>query len=614
MARPTALIVNDEPSQLRLLSAVLEKGGVQTRCCHSADEALRSLVEQPKVDIIVTDLHMPGIDGWRFCQILRSPEYAAFNATPILVVSATFSGRDAEQMSTDVGADAFLAAPYAPSMLQEYVTMLLEGRRPQSTSLVLIVEPDETEAQRLRQPLARHGYSVQVAGTGLDALVRVKERNPEVAIIGDPPPDCTTERLLEEFKRPGSRTVVFVVTGNPTAERTLHMTRHGADGCLSRCVDPLHLIDLCEKVCRQRSLMRVEELLEQRLRALRDSESRWRSLLEAFPEIVLVHDEDGVILHINQVGAQRLEWPAPDLIGRSLSDFAQSTSDADRRSLGRTITVEPRRYETTYVSRSGQRVEVEVNERRMLFEDKPAILCVARDITARKELARQRANFLAMLTHDIKNPLAVVLGFTDLLEDTGELNEVQKDLVARMQANAQTVLALVANYLNLTQIEAGNLFLTKKPVPIDELLNRVIEQYVVEAQRQNITLERHFKRPLSWVEGDAVALERVFTNLLHNAIKFTPESGRVHISAERDGNAIIVRVADTGIGISALDLPTIFHPYRRGADRQPREGTGLGLFIAQTLVQAHGGSIDVESTPSKGTCFSVRLPIASAGD
>ena len=94
--RPTALLVNDEPSQIRLISAVLEKAGIRTRCCAGVEEALASLHSDSDVDLIVTDLHMPGIDGWRFCQLLRSPDFAQFNRLPILVVSATFSGSDAD--------------------------------------------------------------------------------------------------------------------------------------------------------------------------------------------------------------------------------------------------------------------------------------------------------------------------------------------------------------------------------------------------------------------------------------------------------------------------------------------------------------------------------------
>src|SRR5262249_62435018 len=106
--RPTALVVNDDPSQLRLISAVLEKVGIGTRRCAGVEEALTSLHDEPSIALIVTDLHMPGIDGWQFCQLLRSSDYARFNRLPILVVSATFSGSHAELLRLDLGADGVL--------------------------------------------------------------------------------------------------------------------------------------------------------------------------------------------------------------------------------------------------------------------------------------------------------------------------------------------------------------------------------------------------------------------------------------------------------------------------------------------------------------------------
>ncbi len=348
-------------------------------------------------------------------------------------------------------------------------------------------------------------------------------------------------------------------------------------------------------------------LLEQRGRALRDSEARWRSLFEAIPEIVMVHDESGIIRHINRTGAERLGWSADDVIGRSIHEFI-AREDGDDQDVAPHLP--DGRSEAAYISRDGCQIPVEVNRCRMAFDGRAAVVSVARDVSVRHELARQQQNFLAMLTHDIKNPLAIVLGFTGLLGEVGDLNEQQHDLVARMQANANTVLTLVANYLNLTQIQTGKLVLVKKPVDVAHVLDGVVEQYQVQAERQDIALRYTAEPSLATVCGDAVALERVLTNLLHNALKFTGESGTVTITARNDGDGVSIVVSDTGIGIRADELSTIFQPYRRGTLRQAREGVGLGLFIAQSLIAAHQGRIAVESTPGQGTTFTVHLPAA----
>lgn len=609
--RPTALVVNDEPSQLRLIGAVLEKAGIRARTCAGVEEALAALQDDASIALVVTDLHMPGIDGWQFCQLLRSPEYARFNHLPILVVSATFSGSDAERVSLDLGADAFLAAPFAPSALQHYAKALLRGEHPAPAPQVLVVHHDPEEAARLRGAFAAHGYHVEVAHNGGDALRAWHALEPDVAVIDDRIGDIPAVRLLTAIKRPGSRTVVFAISGDAGRREGLQLARQGADGTLREPVEPARLLALCETIRRQRSLLRIEELLEERGRALRDSEARWRSLFEAIPEIVVVHDESGIIRHVNRTGAERLGWPAHDIIGRNLREFERRDDGDDDGAPG---PLAEGSFETVYVCQDGRDIPVEVNRRRMAFDGQPAMLSVARDISVRRELGRQQQNFLAMLTHDIKNPLAIVLGFTGLLGEVGPLNEEQRDLIARMQANANTVLTLVANYLNLTQIQTGKLALAKKKVALADVIDGVVDQYRVQAERQDIALTCDVEQPLPAITGDAVALERVITNLVHNALKFTGEAGAVAISARYRDGGIAVRVSDTGIGIRPEELSTIFQPYRRGSMREAREGVGLGLFIAQSLIDAHQGRIAVESALGKGSTFTVWIPAAAAAE
>jgi PAS domain S-box-containing protein len=468
---------------------------------------------------------------------------------------------------------------------------------------VLIVHHDQSEAARLDAAFAARGYAVEIARTGTDALRAWRDHHPDVAVIDDRLPDLSAERLLAAIKKPGSRTVAFTIISNPAAHTALSVARQGADGSLLAPVDAARLLSLCETVRRQRALLRVEELLEERSRALRDSEARWRLLFEAIPDIVVVHDEAGIIRHINQTGADQLEWSAHDLIGRSLTEL-------ERRERPRLTEddLAAARASSVYVTRSGREIPVEVNRRRIAFEGQAAVLSVARDVSARRELERQRRSFLAMLTNDIKDPLAIAQGFGARLGEIGELNEQQRDLVTRIEANAGTVLTRVANYLNLTQIETGQLTLSRRPVAIGTLLESVAAQYVDQSARQGIGLRCEIEESLGLIAADATALERALGNLLHNAIKFTQGAGQIVCSASRRDDAVVIRISDTGIGIAPEDLPTIFQPYRAAAIRPAGEGGGFGLFIAQSLVQAHGGRIEVESRPRQGTTFTVWLP------
>ena len=227
--QPIALVVNDDPSQLHVASTILGRDGFEVIACPGAEQALNILSERPAVDVIVTDLYMPGIDGWRLCRLLRSSAYQVFNRIPIVVLSATFSGAEAEEITAQLGADAFLPAPYEPEVLRNVVRDLLGNTKPTTLTNVLIVEPNLFEAEVLADTFKANGYAVTHAASGADALQQLRQSRPQVVILDAELPDVSGDRLLEYVKEPGSATVAIVITADASAERALDLIRKGAD-------------------------------------------------------------------------------------------------------------------------------------------------------------------------------------------------------------------------------------------------------------------------------------------------------------------------------------------------------------------------------------------------
>ena len=227
-------------------------------------------------------------------------------------------------------------------------------------------------------------------------------------------------------------------------------------------------------------------------------------------------------------------------------------------------------------------------------------------------LEQQRAEFISMLTHDIRSPLQTVSGCAELLSD--EIREAgltdAGDLLRRMRESLSHTTDMIANLLTLFQFECGRADLTTVRVPANDIIRTVQQRYVGEASRRHLALESRLASDLPFVQADRLLFDRIISNLLVNALKFTPQGGVVTLSSEALGGHVVVSVANTGPGIPPDDIPRLFdRGWRRAADSD-KEGSGLGLYIVKTLVEMLGGRVEVESEVNSGARFRIFLPIA----
>jgi PAS domain S-box-containing protein len=260
--KPQVVIVNDDPVQLGLMSEVIKLDGSNVLSFHNAEDALAQIAQPEKIDLIITDLHMPGIDGWRFCRLLRSPEFPHIRETPILVVSGTFSRHDVEMMTRDVGADAFLAMPYTPGELQETVHKLLHRRTVEMRPTVLAVVCHTPERRQIVDSFADHGYRVVEATGSEQALDLFHEHQPDVVVLDHCPPQIASTDLIPALKEAESDAAVIVITADRSPELAIALTRQGADAFIHKPFTTSDLVDLVTKVRRGQAMLHVENKLE----------------------------------------------------------------------------------------------------------------------------------------------------------------------------------------------------------------------------------------------------------------------------------------------------------------------------------------------------------------
>jgi signal transduction histidine kinase len=218
---------------------------------------------------------------------------------------------------------------------------------------------------------------------------------------------------------------------------------------------------------------------------------------------------------------------------------------------------------------------------------------------------RSKSDFLAAMSHELRTPLNAIAGYAQLLQMDihGQLTPKQRDAVERIDSNQRHLATLVADVLSFTRMEAGRLTLQLGSVSLARELESLHEYVGHEAERRGIALDVSCRDGSLVVQADVERLRQVLLNLVMNAIKFSTDGGRVTVGAARDGDRVLVRVRDDGIGIAATNIERVFEPFyqveRGHARRYP--GVGLGLTIARDLARAMGGDIVLQSAPGKGT-------------
>ena len=287
---PTVVVVNDDATQRQMLAGLLRKDGHAVQTFESAETALKYMQPAGAPELIVTDIYMPGLDGWRFCRLLRSPEYARFNAVPILVVSATYAGEETARLTHELGANAFLPMPVDGPQFLETVRALLRGEKSQAALKVLIVEASRLSSIKLVKAFQAHGYLAEPAFTYQAGLTLIGQTAFDIAVLDYHLPDGQGDTLLKVLQEQSPDCVCVMMTADPQPELALTWMKMGAAAYLQKPFEPDYLIAQCERARREHALLRVQDLLERRTRELRESEAKYRLIADTMADTISVID------------------------------------------------------------------------------------------------------------------------------------------------------------------------------------------------------------------------------------------------------------------------------------------------------------------------------------
>jgi NtrC-family two-component system sensor histidine kinase KinB len=343
---------------------------------------------------------------------------------------------------------------------------------------------------------------------------------------------------------------------------------------------------------------------------------RTEAVIKHMADGLLVLDQHGVVLSCNPAIAMLLDMRQQDIVGR-----LAAAPDADPRLRAICVPVEAHGRPGTgtlahdaTVPRSGLPPRaLRVFSTPVSDEDGQPLgeVRVVHDVTQEHEIEEMRDEFFSTISHDLRTPLSSIRGFVRLLLDNQVPDEgTQREFLGLIGQQTERLEQMVNNLLDISRLEAGKLTLRREPLQLATILREATSKLQGMARDKHVRLESDMPADLPTVAGDGGWLEQVATNLIGNAVKFTPAGGQITVSARRSAGEVVAEVRDTGIGVPADLLERIFDKYYRvpGASGEQVEGTGLGLHIAKRIVEAHGGRIWAESMLGQGSVFRFTLP------
>jgi PAS domain S-box-containing protein len=546
------LLVDDEPRNLDALESILESPGYRLVRARSAEEALLALLHE-EFAAIVLDIKMPGTSGLELAELIKKRRRTQH--VPILFLTAYTVGEHDVLRAYGAGGVDYLSKPFAPEILRSKIAVFADLSRTARALAAANVALESEIAERRRTQQALHE-----ANTALEA--GVKERTAELTRANQALRESETRlRMAAEV----AGTVVAVIEhpsghirGGPDLARLLGLPEDDVLLSPEQARAIIHPDDL------ERVLQRMASALTQQGTGTFESEHR----------IVVA---DGTAYWV-------------DVRARTFFEG----EDAARRPV-RTLLV-----------------LLDITARKRIDEERALLLKSERAARAEAERAnRLKDEFLATLSHELRTPLNSILGWAQLMKE----RRMSDGEVARgidvIERNSRTQAQMIEDLLDMSRIVSGKFSLVLGPVDPASIVRSAVESIRPAARNRGLGLETAIDGRVGCVQGDPSRLQQVMSNLLTNAVKFTPRGGVVRVSVRRLAGGIAIEVTDTGRGISPHFLPHVFERFRQADSSTTRTfgGLGIGLAIVRSLVELHGGTVDAESAgEGSGACFRVVLP------
>ena len=593
------LLVDDRPDNLLVMETILEDLNQNLIPATSAREALKFLLVED-VALILLDVQMPGLNGFEFAELIRERERTQH--TPIIFISATSVDEQYVFKGYALGAVDYLTKPFKPEILKSKVRFFIK----------LFQQNREIK----RQAGLIEKANVQLDSANLDLEARVQARTIELEAANQQLASELETRKESEARLAIEHSITRTVSYSDNLESAAPKILRSFCEHMNACLSALWLLNgsrselYCAFIETSEKTEGIERFKEKSLTfkfrqglgfpgyvweknasvALSETDQGKRFSRAKFARAAGLDHAVGFPIKIADefYGVIELFTRSPILNDSSLINMLEAIGSE----IGQFV----------------QRKRVEAERESLLVREK--------SLRQQAERAsRLKDEFLATVSHELRTPLNSILGWGQIL-NTAKLNDDERrTALETIYRNARSQSQLIDDLLDTSRLITGNLHLHLSPTDVVPTIQNAIDVVRPAAEAKSISVETHFTSDIESITCDAQRLQQMVWNLLTNAVKFTPDNGRIDIGYERVDNNVRITVSDTGHGIAADFLPLVFDRFRQADSSSTRthHGLGLGLAIVRHLTELHGGRVSVNSEGlGKGSLFAISLPITLA--
>lgn len=483
---------------------------------------------------------------------------------------------------------------------------------------ILIVDDEKGLRLGTQRLLEEEGYTVSAAENGTEGLKLGTGTDFDVAIIDLKMPDIDGLDVLKEIKRVHPNTVCFIATAFASYDTAIQSTRLGAFGYIPKPFSPEELIYQVEQGIKQRTLIldaeRHEREREQNLLELASEKSRLNAIIKSISEGVIVINVNGDVVYYNYSALKMLNLSnlkiGENIINKlplQIVDIVTKIFSAEKFLI--------KSYTTEYSNKEGGELFIEAACTPIPHPDGSlaGVVVVLSNITEYKRIEIIKNQFVSMVAHELKTPLAAVRGFINIILDKSISLSPEKELdyLNRSNSRLKSLTDLVNDLLDISRMELKTKEREITEVNLSDVVSSTLQMLELEISRRELNLSYDVESGLPLIKADANEITRIVTNLISNAVKYNKDKGKIEVSLSSSGDYVILKVKDTGIGMKPEEKKKLFTEFYRAKNERTRgiSGTGLGLSIVKRIVDSYFGLIEIESEYGKGSTFTINLPI-----